>query len=207
VHPLFYSFLPPPTARVRVRVGELLQVTYQPHVLAAPNHIRLREAGGTFLAPVADLVAIGKAYPKEKISVSLAAHIGGQTNRHVILVVAVGIDLDCRDGFATREQVDLLRSRFPGAGLIWSNGVTLFYLLESAGQVSNETAVATWERALPAVYQIGREAERVSGLVYDLGCHLRDDANAAAHAGHLYRAPIGWASRRAAPPEFFPPFA
>ena len=203
VHPHFYSYLPPLSACVRVRVGELLQVTYQPHGLAPLRVIRLREAGATFLAPVVDLPAIGEAYPREKISVSLAAHRGGQSNRHVVLVAAVAVDLDCEGSFATREQVEALRSRFPQASAVWSNGVTLFYPLVTAGQVSHETAMAVWKAALPAAYQIGCEAERVSGLTYDRGCHLRSDGSPAAHAGHLFRAPIGWACRRCAVPELF----
>ncbi|PTY04539.1 hypothetical protein DB347_17650 [Opitutaceae bacterium EW11] len=203
----YYDYLPHRLAWVRVRVGNLNSVAFLPPTGVAERVVSFRRGGGTFLARVQDLEAIASRYPHEKVSVSLAAYSNGQSQDCVVLVTAVAVDLDAPGSWATREMVELLRKRFPEAALIWSNGVTLLFPLDRTPQTHRCKAVQAWHDALPAAFQVGREAERLSGLTYDVGTHFCANGSPAEHAAHLFRAPFGWADRRKAVPEFFAPLS
>lgn len=166
----------------------------------ASGTVRVRigniKGGSTSLVELADLPALLKEHELEKNSISYGFHDCGQSSEHVTKVYWVAIDLDKKPDFASRAQLELLRARFPGAVFIYSNGITLLYRLEGG---------MTWEESLKYAYQIAREAERVTGLSYDIGTHFTKDMQPARHAGHLFRAPAGFANRRNAPVEVHKP--
>ncbi len=172
------NYLPPAGAIVRIRVE-------QPGAVRSPS----------WLVPVAQLPHLAAANPRAKISVTYAALEGGEYDENVTEVTAVAIDLDVKPGHATAEQVTTLRERFPGAGCVWSNGVTLLYRLEGL----------PWEIGLILAYQIAREAEATTGLGYDVTTHYKKDGTPGKQRNHLFRFAAGWASRRSAAVEFFEP--
>lgn len=174
------DYLPPAGSSVRFRAE-------QPSVAPCSSPTRL--------VRVDDLALLAAKNPKAKISVTYAAMGDGQNEEHVDDVTSIAIDLDVKPGHASRDQIMALRERFPGAAIVWSNGATLLYRIHPM----------TWHQALPFAYQIAKEAERITGLSYDIGTHFRKSGEPGKQRNHLFRYPAGWASRRNAPVEFFEP--
>lgn len=132
----------------------------------------------TRLFKVEQLPALLAQNPKSKISVSYASISGGQNDEHVKVVTAICIDLDPLEGqHASRAQIQTLQDRFPGAGVVWSNGVTLLYRIMPM----------TWHQALPYAYQIAREAVKITGLEYDIATHFRKSGEPGLQRNHLFR--------------------
>ncbi|PTY03690.1 hypothetical protein DB347_20875 [Opitutaceae bacterium EW11] len=193
---------------MRVQIGELERVCYHPSDSSKPVTICFkqepkRRAGGTFLCLVSDLPQLAELYPQEKITASPASYLRGKSRKQnqnsgcVLRTYLVAIDIDFEGRVATDADVTRLRERFPGAILVHSNGVTLYYEIPSA---------MSWEASIGKAYQIGREIERlIEGAAYDVGTHFCKDGRAAAHDGHLFRLPCGYASRRNAVPTWYAP--
>lgn len=149
----------------------------------------------TRLVRVDDLAQLAAKNPKAKISISYAAMLGGENDEHVTAVTSIAIDLDIKPGHASYDQIMALRERFAGAAIVWSNGATLLYRIHPM----------TWHQALPFAYQIAKEAEKITGLGYDIGTHFRKSGEPGKQRNHLFRFPAGWASRRNAVVEFIEP--
>lgn len=149
----------------------------------------------TRLVLVDQLPQLAVANPRAKISVTYAALAGGENDEHVTTVTAVAIDLDVKPGHASLDQITILRERFPGSAIVWSNGATLLYRINTM----------TWHQALPYAYQIAKEAQRITGLSYDIGTHYRKSGEPGKQRNHLFRYAGGWASRRNSVVEFFEP--
>ena len=93
------------------------------------------------------------------------------------------IDMDRAKGDtpATLQQVELVAGMLPGAAILRSNGMQVFFR-------SSEP----WEVEAPMLAALGRHLEFfLYPLFYDDCCHLKLDGTPGNHRNHCYRAPWG----------------
>jgi biotin operon repressor len=188
---------------IHTKFFSLKETTIYDYLPTSEEFVRVRICSGskqtpTQLVKVKELAEIVARNPLCKISVSYAAMAGGQTSGCVKFVVSICIDLDLLDGYATEEKIEAIRQRFPYAGIIISNGVTLIYKLKQT---------QTWTEVVTLAVAIGEEAARLTGLEFDRGTLLCKDGTPARHENHLFRFVGGYASRRECPVSFIPPLS
>lgn len=170
-------------------------------LIPTTGHIKVQLDGGrTWLEPAEELKQFCARHLEKKIAISYCNfQPGNQSMKGVFNATARCVDLDCLDhanGVAELHHVLPLRFMFQQAAVIWSNGATLVF-----------PPRGSWHDDALWCAEQGRRAEELGWFHYDVGCQLLKNGNPGNHEGHLFRCPVGWASKRKAPVMWWPPLS